>query len=161
VLLKYALSNHGSIETVGAYAGFVADEDLFFSGTFGDDIVTFNASLGVAEVTERNTAAFPQAVGVVPIAAGFDAPLNYEAHVTAAGDPLNSAGYFPLLSGGFPEGSPSVGPGEVRHVIGFGPFAIPAGGSRVVWFALVGADNQTAFEANVDAARAKVQAGGL
>ena len=161
VLLKYTLSNHGSLETLGAYAAFVADEDLFFSGTFDDDIVTFNASLDIAEVTERNTAAFPQVVGIVPIAAGFEAALNYEAHATADRDPLNSAGYFPLLSGGLPEGSPSVGPGDVRHVIGFGPFSIPAGGSRVVWFALVGADNQTALQANVDAARAKVQAGGL
>src|SRR5204862_6777050 len=72
VLLKYTLSNHGSLETLGAYAAFVADEDLFFSGTFDDDIVTFNASLDIAEVTERNTAAFPQVVGIVPIAAGFE-----------------------------------------------------------------------------------------
>ena len=143
VLLKYTLANHGTSETV-AYAGFEADVDLSFS---------FRA----AEAVEGTTREFPQVIGIVPIGEA-ETPLNYAAYVNGQ-DPPNSAAYFPLLSAGLPEVSVALGPADIRQVIGFGPFSIPAGGSRVVWFALVGGDDGAAFEANEQAARDKVASG--
>ncbi len=156
VLLKYTLSSTGA-PVNGVFAGFVADLDLLYSGSPFDDIATFDAGLGVTEATESNTESFPQIIGMVPITSA-DAALNYASYTNpsfpVAGrpiDPLNSAGYFPLLSGGL-QGTDPLGPTDIRQVIGFGPFSIPTGGSQVVWFALVGGANSGAFALHVAAA---------
>jgi len=156
VLLKYTFTNSGQFASI-VHAGFVVDVELLYSESPVDDIATFNPTLGIAEATEEDTESFPQVFGIVPIAT-FETQRNYAAWTNGGnpGDPATSAGYFPLLSGGL-QGPNSVGPADVRQLIGFGPFSIPAGGSRVVWFALVGGDNRTAFNDHVAAGTAKVK----
>ena len=163
VLLKYTLTNTGGGAVGNVFAGLVADLDLLYSGNPFDDVTSYNAGLSASEVTEANVAAFPQVIGIVPIASG-GTPLNDTPFQNPGGappgvptDPPTRAGYFPLLSSGLVFTSP-FGPADIRQAVGFGPFSIPAGGSQVVWFALVGGDDSNAFAANVAAARAKVAA---
>ena len=163
VLLKYTLTNPGGAAVNGVFAGFVADMDLLYSGSAGDDNASFNADLGVTVAAEANLASFPQVTGIVPITSA-DAALDYIGYINVGSrprigptDPPTLAGYFGFLSSGIVNPLP-LGPSDIRQVIGFGPFSISAGGSQVVWFALVGGDNSSAFGANVTAARAKAAA---
>ncbi len=163
VLLKYTFTNTGGAAVTNVFAGYVADLDLLYSGTPDDDLASFAAALGVTEATESHSASFPQVIGIVPISSA-GAGLNYQGYVrpdlatgTQPRDPVTSAGYFNRMSHGILNPD-LLGPSDIRQLVGLGPFSIPAGGSQVVWFALVGGDNSAAFAANVTAARTKVAA---
>jgi hypothetical protein len=164
VLLKYTLTNTGGTGVTNVFAGYVADFDLQFpnnQGTPLENIAAFDGTLTVTEAYQST--GDPNRIGIVPIS-NADAALNYIGYINAGSqprlgpiDPPSRAGYFPFLSHGILNPSP-LGPSDIRQAIGFGPFSIPAGGSRSVWFALVGGDNSDFFAANVAAARAKVAA---
>jgi hypothetical protein len=164
VLLKYTLTNTGGIGISNVFAGYVADFDLQFPNNQGNPLENIAAFDGTLNVTEAyQSTGEPNRVGIVPIS-NVDAPLNYVGYINVGSrprigpiDPPSRAGYFTFLSNGILNPSP-LGPSDIRQTIGFGPFSIPAGGSQVVWFALVGGDNSGAFAANVAAARVRVTA---
>jgi hypothetical protein len=162
VLLKYTLTNTNAGAVSNVFAGFVVDPDVLFSESQVDDVAAFNHDLSVAEVAENDQETHPQVIGIVPITS-METGLNYFAWVNGGrpSDPTTSAGWFDFLSTSASGVTVSVGPADVRFLTGVGPFSIPAKATRVVWFALVGGDDRNTFDANVAAARAKVQAGGI
>jgi hypothetical protein len=162
VLLKYTLTNTNAGAVNDVFAGFVVDPDLLFSENQTDDRAAFNHELSVAEVAENDQETHPQVIGIVPITS-METGLNYFAwrNGGSPSDPTTREAWFEFLSLSASGVTVSEGPADVRFVTGVGPFSIDAEATQVVWFALVGGNNRAAFDANVAAARAKVQAGGL
>jgi len=152
VLLRYVFHNAGAASISNFFAGFVTDWDLLFDGTASSDAVTFNSSLGVGEVTESAMATYPQVLGLVPIGAAGNISFRGWAGATGNGDDIVStrAGYFSLLSGGI---NTTAATGDVRELMGLGPLTIQPGQSVVIYIAIVGGENESAFSNNVAAAR--------
>ena len=153
VLLRLNVTNYSKSTLTGLYVGSLYDFDMLFDGR-ATDVAQWNPALQAMEVMEGDSIAHPQMVGL--IAAG--APLvAYSVHRNPAH--ITRDGWFEYLSG--QNGSHAKeGPTDVRTLMGMGPIALQSGESRVVWFALVGGDNRAHFQANVAAARARMQATG-
>jgi len=152
VLLRYVFHNSGGAPISNFYAGFVTDWDLLFDGTASSDAVSFNQALRVGEVSESAVTTYPQVLGLVPIGAAGGAAFRGWAGATGTGDDIVStrAGYFSLLSGGINTLSAT---GDVRELMGLGPLTVQPGQSIVVYVAIVGGENESAFSNNVAAAR--------
>jgi hypothetical protein len=148
VLFRYVFTNTGANSITNFSAGFDSDWDITFDFNAGNDIVRYNATLGIGEVVEQDTVTHQQIMAIVPVAASggtsFRGWLNGQ-------DPTHD-GFFGFLTGGVVPGF--TGPSDVREMMGRGPVSIAAGGHVTVYFAIVGGDNRTAFNANVAAARA-------
>jgi hypothetical protein len=155
VLLRYTFTNTTSQALSQLYVGFGADWDLGWGNPALDDVLRWNAGLAVAEAVVSDSTTMTPIVAVVPVTASGGA---------AAAGWLNGAdppreGYFGPLAGGVT--LTAVGPGDIRGVTGAGPFTIAPNGRLVVYFALVGGDNRTAFNTAVGRARAAAAALGF
>ena len=154
VLLRYVFRDTAAAPITNFYAGFVMDWDLYFDAgaSAGDDAISFSTDLQIGEATESNVAN-PQVVGLVPISTTGSISFRGWANGVGAGDGIVStrSGYFALLSGGV--NNASIGPADIRELIGLGSMTIQAGQSVVVYIAIVGGENQATFSTNVGHAR--------
>ena len=151
VLLKYTFSNEGATPITDFYSGWVGDWDLLFDGNPNTDRVWYDGALELGEVTENDVSAYPAVFGIVP--AGPSGGFSFRGWPNGS-DPTSAGDYFGLLAGGVHLDVPTW-PSDVRELMGLAPVTIPAGGSTVAYYALVGGATRAAFEANVAAARAK------
>jgi hypothetical protein len=153
VLLRLNITNYSKSALNGLHVGSLYDLDMMFDGR-ATDVAQWNPALQAMEVLEADSVAFPRMVGLIAAGAPLVAHSIHRnpAHITRSG-------WFEYLSG--QNGSHAKeGPTDVRTLIGMGPISLQPGQSRVVWFALVGGDNRAHFQANVAAARARIQATG-
>jgi uncharacterized protein YjdB len=153
VLLRYTFSTVGSASVSGFYAGLVADWDLHFDVSATDDVIRWDGGLTAGEAVEQDTAAHPQIVAIVPIAAS--GTQRFRGWLSAS-DPTDHAGYFGLLSGALV--TATQGPGDIRALAGIGPRTLMPGTPTVIYFAIVGGATRAAFNHNLAAARATAAA---
>lgn len=150
VLLKYTFSNTGHQTLSHFYSGWLADWDVLFDGSPFDDLVHYNAHLGIGEVSEFDTLTYPAMLGIVPV--GPSGVASFEGYRNAA-DRFTSMDYFGFLSGGI--NAAATADADIREEMGLGAVDLLPMQSTVAYFALVGGANRADFEANVAAARAK------
>ncbi|HZH41963.1 MAG TPA: hypothetical protein VFD85_13185, partial [Gemmatimonadales bacterium] len=103
-------------------------------------------ALGIEEVVETDTVSHPQIMGMVPVASSG----VVTAHAWANGQDPVHGGLFAFLAA---RDTTTVGPNDIRGLMGRGPVTIAAGGKYVVIFALVGGSTRSAFNASVSAAQ--------
>lgn len=146
VLVRYTFTNTTTSPVTNFHAGLLADWDLNWDGNAVDDNVRWNSALGIEEAVESDTAAHPQIMGIVPLAATG----GVTAHAWTNGQDPVHGGLFAFLTA---RDTTVVGPNDIRGLMGRGSVTIPAGGKYVVVFALVGGSNRAAFNANVTSAQ--------
>jgi hypothetical protein len=157
VLLKYTFTNTGTSPIVDLYSGMLADWDILFDGD-AFDRVRYDAGLGLGEVTEFDTLAYPGILAFVPV--GPSGPFSFRGYGPIFTGPTATGDFFSLLSGGINLAVPPV-PRDIAEMMGLAPLTLAPGQSSVAYFGLVGGADRTAFEANVTAARAKAAALGF
>jgi hypothetical protein len=155
VLFRYSFTNTGSSAIAGLYVGFGVDWDLEWGTGALDDVLRWNPASSVTEAAESDSLTMTPIMAMVPIVAA--APVSASGWLNGA-DPAH-AGYFGPLSGGVT--LTTVGPGDVRGVTGAGPLTLAPGARVVVYFAVVGGDNRTAFTNALAQARAVAQSLGF
>lgn len=149
VLVRYTFTNVGLTPATGLRAGLALDWDLIMAGSFGDNFARYNPSLDAAEAFDVGG----NIVGAAAVGGGFI--TSYSAPMNAQNDPVTAGDYYDVLGGGI-SGS-TVGPGDIRHIIGFGPLsALSPGASMSIMFTLAGGRSENEFAANITAARAAV-----
>ncbi len=145
VIVKYTLNNFTGKDVAGLHLGQVLDIDV--GPLSGDDYVRYDAVNQLAFVT---SAASEVVSGQLMLAGGVSTYRRWR----VGQDPWLLAGWYARLSGGM-AGADPWGPWDVRQLLAAGPVTIPAGGSTVIAFALVGGDNEDDFDTNWAAAKAK------
>jgi Tol biopolymer transport system component len=145
IIIKYTLNNFTNKNVTGLYLGQGLDVDA--GSLAGDDIVQYDAQHKLAFV-RSNT--HDVVSGHLMLAGDVSSYRWWR----LGRDPWWLADWFALLSGGI--GNPDPGaPRDVRHLLADGPVTIPAGGSKVIAFALVAGDDVADLYANAAAAEAK------
>lgn len=152
VLFRYTFTDTSTSAVSGLRVGYFVDWDLNFTSSTGDDILRYYPGLAVGEAEESDTLTYPARFAVVPVEAS--GTPTYSGWVNGSGttDPSTRGGYFARLAGGTL--TSTLGPTDIRQLSGAGPLAVPAGGRVVVYFALVGGADPTAFAASRAAAEA-------
>lgn len=164
VLVRYAFTNESAQALQNFYAAYLADWDIQDLNGFADpahNLVRYDSTLGVGEATGADTVNYPAVFGVVPVAAG--GAMNFKGWANGTGtlgDPQTDADIFAYLSAGIDTTVPSTAT-DIRELMGVGPVTIPPRGRFVVYFGVLGADNQAAFNQAVPALRAKAQSLGF
>ena len=152
VLFRYSFVNRSGSAIGGFTAGFIMDWDLNFDASALSDILRYNTA-GFDEAVEPDTSAHPEIMAVVPIAVSG----TRTHHAWANGsDPAQRGDFYSYLTDTSP--GTSLGPTDVRGLSGIGTFAVPAHGHTTVYFAIVGGDNRSDFNAAVAKAQAKAAA---
>lgn len=137
LLLRYTLRNTTSQAISGLRVGMFADWDVMFDLTATDDAALKTATADASEVHEQDDVSYPAIVGVRAIGTGSFSYLGW----TQPDDATNTD-YYGLLAAGASSATVS---GDVRHLMGRGPFNLAPGGEVTVSFALVGGANRTVF----------------
>ena len=153
VMVKYTLTNTTAAPVMGLHIGEILDPDV---DNPGDDVVEFVAADQLARTSSLLT---PVSHGHILLG---DPVTSYRGFCFLVSgcpfvEPVILAGWFNFLSGGIVGPGP-LGPSDTRELLTTGPLVIPAGGSRVLFTALLGGDNVADLSANVAAARAKFAA---
>lgn len=148
VIIKYTLFNGTGAQVTGLHVGEILDPDLFVNAV--QNQADFEAGNQVSRTTSTGD---PVAHGHVLLSH----PVGSYSSWVSGGDPTDLAGYFAALSGGIVGAAP-IGPADVRQLLTTGPVDIPAGGSLVVFSAIVGGDDTADLSTNIAAARAMYSA---
>ncbi|MFI5234957.1 MAG: Ig-like domain-containing protein [Gemmatimonadales bacterium] len=156
VLFRYTFTDTGSVAVAGLRTGFFIDWDLGFDNNPADDVIRYYAGLGWAEAEESDTVTYPQRLTVIPITSAGTA--SFSGWINGV-DPTVRGSYFSRLAAGTT--STAIGPNDIRQLVGTSPVTIPAGGRVVVYFALVGGENEATFAASRAAALAAAAALGF
>jgi dipeptidyl aminopeptidase/acylaminoacyl peptidase len=153
VMVKYTLTNLTAAPVTDLHIGEILDVDV---ASPGQNSVAFIAAGELAQTTSLGTTV---SHGHILLS---DPVTSYRGFCSAGGgcpnsDPATLAGWFDFLSGGI-VGLGPIGPSDSRELLTTAPVDIPAGGSRVLFTALVGGDDPADLSVNVAAARAKFAA---
>ncbi len=145
IILKYTLNNFTREDVTNLYLGQVLDVDV--GSNSNDDVIQYDPDVPMVSIGSQTTDVFS---GHVVLAGGVSVYKRWQ----IGQDPWPLARWYERLSGEM-DGGGSFGPTDVRHLLANGPVTIPAGGSRVIAFALVGGDDAADLDANAAAAKAK------
>lgn len=146
IILEYTIKNPTATPISNFYLGLFADWDITDSGT--DDIAKWDNSNKLGYVYPTTGSALPHTG--IQLLTGTPSYYAIDNDQAVAGgssfglyDGFTDAEKFQTLSSGLGrlEAGVSVGGSDVSHVVGSGPFTIPAGQQVVVAFALHAAHN--------------------
>jgi hypothetical protein len=144
LLVRYSLRNTTSQVMSGLRAGLFVDWDVMFDMSPVDDVVLKTATADASEAHEQIEATYPAIVGVRAQGTGSFSYLGWPQP-----DDASLTDYYSLLASG---ASSAIIDGDVRHLIGRGPFSLGAGDEVKVSFALVGGSTRTLFTSALAAA---------
>ncbi len=145
VIMAYDIKNFGGTEISSLYVGQFFDWDI---ANYESNRTGFDASRSLAYAWDQNTPTAPY-FGV----RALDSAACMRGLVNDVSITLDRASKWSWISGGVVQSA--VGPADIHFVLSSGPMTIPAGGSRIVGFAIVGGEDLGALETNADAARAR------
>lgn len=151
VMVKYTLTNTTPGPVTGLHLGEVLDIDAGFDPS--DDVVEFVGADQSAQTTGFDVPVFHGHILLSDPVTSYQGFCNPSASCPNP-DPATLTEWFSFLTGGI------IGPGplgqfDTRELLTTGPVNIPAGGSLVLFTALLGGDDAADLSANVAAARAK------
>jgi hypothetical protein len=138
LLVRYTLRNTTAQLMNGLRVGMFADWDVLFDLSVTDDVVLKTASADASEVHEQAEASYPSIVGMRAIGTGTFSYLGWLGDDDAA-----FSDYYGILAAG--TASTATMTGDVRHLLGRGPFGLGPGGEITISFALVGGTSRTIF----------------
>jgi hypothetical protein len=156
VIIKYTLANTTAAPVTGLRIGEILDSDVdpwdqnVVEFVAADELAQTTTDLGVTTVSHGHILLSHTVTGY----RGFCSPRFY---VCPNPDPRLLPEWFNFLSGGIVGPGP-LGPSDIRELLTTGPVDIPAGGSVVLFTALLGGDDVADLNVNVAAARAKFAA---
>lgn len=157
IILDYTLTNNTTSAITNLYAGLFFDWDMI-DGSGAGDRTEWDNVLSYGFV--RNTTGGPTNYNGVALLSGNN--YGFYAIRNDGGDGgfqiydgFDDAEKWQSISGGIAKAT--AGPGDVSNVTSAGPFAINAGDSIKVAFAILAADNKALLDAAVNQARIKYQ----
>jgi hypothetical protein len=137
LILRYTFRNTTASQISGLRVGMFADWDVSFDGDATDDVLRKTPTADASEALEADNATYPAIVGIRAIGTGSFSYLGWPQP-----DDATNADYYAILAGGASSATVS---GDVRHLLGRGPFTLAPGGEVKVSFALAGGANRAAF----------------
>jgi hypothetical protein len=146
VLFRYSVKNTSASALSGLVVGFIGDWDLSFDNFAGDDLVRRSTGISGGEALEPDSISYPQVVGIVSIAQS--GTFGYEGWSNGAA--ATRADFYSFLSRATP--STATVRGDVRQLVGRGGLTLAAGAHQTFYFAIVGGDTRSAFNASVNGA---------
>ena len=148
IILQYEIQNINSTEITNLRAGIFLDWDL---GNYEANVSRYDAtrSLGYCYDSGSGPATRREYLGI----RALDSASSFRSLVRDSAS-LTRASKWDWISNGF--NNSSVGPTDIHQVMSSGPYTIPPGGTRIVGFALIGADSSLKeLQQNADAAKRK------
>jgi hypothetical protein len=145
LLVRYTLRNTTGLLMHGLRVGMFTDWDVLFDASATDDVLLKTATADASEVHEQVEATYPSIVGLRTIGTGTFSYLGW-----LGDDDASFSDFYGVLAAGTV--STAVMTGDVRHLLGRGPFSLGPGGEVKVSFALVGGGNRTLFTSALAAA---------
>ena len=146
LLVRYTLRNTSATQISGLRVGMFADWDLLFDAQTTDDVLRKTPTADASEALEADEVTYPDVVGLRAIGAGSFSYLGW-----LSGDAVTASDFYSILAGA---ASSATVTGDVRHLMGRGPFSLGPGDEVKVSFALVGGDSRTLFTNALAAAKA-------
>jgi hypothetical protein len=159
VIMKYKFKNTNTTAISNFYSGLFADWDIGANGDLNKADYDSLNQLGYVYRTDNNPNTY---VGITLLSAGSPTYWAIDNDNAVAGNPwgiydgFTDAEKWQSLSSGIGRRQAGVTAGrDVAHVMGAGPFSIPAGGEITVAFALVAAHDLATLKLHAIAAKTK------
>ncbi|MDP2207837.1 MAG: LamG-like jellyroll fold domain-containing protein [Bacteroidota bacterium] len=145
VILEYEIVNTSGTDITGIYVGLAADFDV---GGVYNNLTGYDASRELTYTYEYGGTTNPYYYGITALGA----PVSGHYVWTAGGEPeFSDSAYYQRLK---TFRTPPTSQGDVRSILGTGPYTITAGRSVRAVFAMVVGSNLAELQLNADAARA-------
>lgn len=145
VIVRYDIRNLTAADISGFRIGQFFDWDI---ANYATNRTGYDATRSLAYAWDQNTPTAPY-IGM----RALDSATSVRGLQNVSGIVLDRAAKWSWISGGTSQST--VGPQDVHNVIASGPFTIPAGGTVMVGFAMIGGADLGSLQTHADAAKIK------